>query len=68
MGEVYLQQEGLGEDRKEQQNFAGREGQGGHAVSSVSPTFQEPEVKDGVIFLLPVAVRVQDLLQDRSSM
>ena len=40
---VYLQQEGLGEDRKEQQNFAGREGQGGHAVSSVSPTFRESD-------------------------
>lgn len=43
MGEVYLQQEGLGEHRKEQQNFAGREGQGAHAVSSVPPTFQESD-------------------------
>ena len=42
-GEVYLQQEGLGEDRKEQQNFAGREGHGAHAVSRVPPTFQESD-------------------------
>ena len=40
---MYLQQEGLVEDRKEQQNFAGREEQGRHAVGSVSPTFQESD-------------------------